>query len=224
MEPLFFGLKEVREMAFEVKETVLNGLKKQGHLPLGFYPTFLKEDEPASGFDLGVAPPRYSQGYQGVRNRIGMLVETHSWKDYATRVKATRDAVENTILIVAEKGKEWRKQIERLDAQVSSQVGQEIGLAFINSEQKKEEISFLGYQYRREDSSVSGGTKITYFPNQPEIWKVPLYTEVIPKVSERIPEGYIVPKAFQSIVVPKLQAHGIQFREIEDQVGTKEAG
>jgi len=222
MEPLFYGLKETREMALEIKEMVLNGLKTEGHLPLGFYPSFLKEDEPSSGFDLGVAPPRYSQGYLGVRNRVGMLVETHSWKDYATRVKAARNVVENTLLIIAEKGKQWRKQIEILDGQVSSQVGQEMGLAFKNSEKKKEEISFLGYHYQREDSAVSGTTKITYFSNQPEVWKVPLYTEVIPEISERIPEGYIVPKSFQSIVIPKLQAHGIQFREIEDQVGIKE--
>ena len=33
-----------------------------------------------SGFEDGVSPPRFSSGYFLLRNRFGMLVETHSWK------------------------------------------------------------------------------------------------------------------------------------------------
>src|SRR5262249_31656785 len=60
------------------------------HLPIGpFYPAFAADDDPASGFALGEAPPRFSQVYAGVRGDIGMLVETHSWKPYAERATST---------------------------------------------------------------------------------------------------------------------------------------
>ena len=36
------------------------------------------------------------------RNRFGMLVETHSWKDYPTRVRITRNAQPLTVHITVE--------------------------------------------------------------------------------------------------------------------------
>ena len=45
--------------------------------------------EPFGGFADGVPSPRFSNGYAPLRNRFGMLVETHSWKDYPTRVRIT---------------------------------------------------------------------------------------------------------------------------------------
>ena len=68
-------------------------LAQQGSLPLPFYPSFVENDNPASGFEHGVAQPRFSQSYFSQRNRLGMLVETHSWKDYPTRVRITRNTV-----------------------------------------------------------------------------------------------------------------------------------
>lgn len=219
-EPLFRGASEVKAIASELQDTVLAALKTQGHLPLGFYPSFRKDDDPESGIALGVSPPRYFQGYWALKNRIAILVETHSWKDYSTRVKATRDTLENVILHLAKKGKDWRSVVDRLDENAMQKVGQSEGLRFDNTDKSKQ-IEFLGYKYQREDSDVSGETKITYFPNQPEVWKVPLFEEVVPKVSSKIPEGYLIPKAFASIVVPKLKIHGLKFKEISDDVGFK---
>jgi len=222
-EPSFQGPPELREAAKEVEASLLASLKAQGHLPLGFYPAFKKPDNPASGVSLYVSPPRYSQGYLAIRNRMGILVETHSWKDYAARVKATRDILEDVIILAAQKGSQWRKLINEVDSRFSNSVGQTVNLSF-EATDKHQEIEFLGYKYSREESEVSGGMVPTYFPNQPEVWKIPLYSELVPKVSANIPEGYVVPKPFASIVVPKLKAHGIKYTEISDDVGDKELG
>ena len=56
-----------------------------------FYPSFREDDDPASGFATGEPPPRFSQAYCAARNRFGVLVETHSWRTYAERVRATHD-------------------------------------------------------------------------------------------------------------------------------------
>ena len=74
----------------QLRDGTLDRLRRQGSLPLPFYPSFDVEDDPMSGFTDGVSPPRYSSGYFVQRNRFGVLVETHSWKDYATRVRITR--------------------------------------------------------------------------------------------------------------------------------------
>ena len=221
MEPLFRGASELRFAARELQEGTLRLLKDQSHLPLGFYPAFRKEDDPKSGIAVGVTPPRFFQGYLALRNRIAILVETHSWKDYATRVKATRDTLEDVVLLTAQKGREWRKIADELDTKATDQVGQTEGLRFENTD-KYQEIEFLGYKYQHEDSEVSGGRKITYFTNQPEVWKIPLYDEVIPKFSTKIPEGYLIPKAFASTVIHKLKIHNIKFKEITDDVGAKQ--
>ncbi len=68
---------------------MLADLNRKGSLALPFYPSFIEYDNPASGFADSVSPPRFSTGYFQLRNRFGVLVETHSWKTYPVRVKAT---------------------------------------------------------------------------------------------------------------------------------------
>ncbi|HEV7714127.1 MAG TPA: M14 family metallopeptidase, partial [Steroidobacteraceae bacterium] len=68
-------------------------LTAQGSMPLDFYPSFNVSDDPASGFAVSLYPARFSTGYWALRNRFSMLVETHSWKDYPTRVRVTHNTI-----------------------------------------------------------------------------------------------------------------------------------
>ena len=61
-------------------------------------------------------PPRASRsgraaallaGYWAARNRIGVLVETHSWKDYPTRVRITRNTIVAMMEMAARDGRKW---------------------------------------------------------------------------------------------------------------------
>src|SRR5690606_41387487 len=78
-----------------------------GSLPLPFCPSFVRYDNPASGFEDGVSPPRFSHGYMPYRNRFGTLVETHSWKEYPERVQATRNTILAVLDLVAANGARW---------------------------------------------------------------------------------------------------------------------
>ena len=51
------------------------------------------QEQPAAPRPAPVPPPRFSHGYFLLRNRIAMLVETHSWKEYPVRVRITRNTV-----------------------------------------------------------------------------------------------------------------------------------
>ena len=86
------------ESGRELRDELIDKLAAQGSLPLPFYPDLAKTDDPASGFLLTVYSPRFSTGYFPQRNRFTILVETHSWKDYAQRIQVTC----NTIVGLAE--------------------------------------------------------------------------------------------------------------------------
>ena len=116
MEPLLLGAPELRPLGERAHQAVMDELTAGGHLPLPFYPWFLKQDDPSSGFALGVPPPRLSNGYWFLRNRFVVLVETHSWKDYPARVKATRDVVQAYLRLAAENGTAWLAAARAADA------------------------------------------------------------------------------------------------------------
>src|SRR5690606_16257032 len=63
IEPLHAGDDALRAAGQRMSRDMLDALKQQGSLPLPFYPSFVKYDDPASDFEDGVAPPRFSHGY-----------------------------------------------------------------------------------------------------------------------------------------------------------------
>ena len=75
-----------------------------------------RTDDPASGFLLTVYSPRFSTGYFPQRNRFTVLVETHSWKDYATRVRVTRNTIVALAELLAAHGAAWRELALQADA------------------------------------------------------------------------------------------------------------
>jgi hypothetical protein len=82
VEPKFAGDADLQAIGRKFQNGVLEDLRQGGSLPLPYYPSFIENDNPASGFADGVSTPRFSTGYFLLRNRFGVLVETHSWKTY----------------------------------------------------------------------------------------------------------------------------------------------
>ena len=78
------------------------------------------QDDPSSGFEDGVALPRFSSGYFWLRNRLGMLVETHSWKEYPVRVRITRNTVVSVLEQLAAHGSDWLRMAQQADANAVS--------------------------------------------------------------------------------------------------------
>jgi hypothetical protein len=87
-----------------LSDALLARLATDGHLPLDFYPSFVDDGNPESGFARGVPPIRFGNGYWAARNRFGILLETHSWRPYAQRVKATADFLRALLGLAAERG------------------------------------------------------------------------------------------------------------------------
>jgi hypothetical protein len=204
-----FGSGDLHK-AGKVYETLLmEKMKTRGRLALPFYPSFEEDDKPSTGFSRSVSPPRFANGYWFARNRIGVLVESHSWKNYATRVKTHYDTVLSSLEIAQEKGSQWVEIAKNLDKE--SLAGKKVDVAFKRTEKSKI-IEFPGYKYSITKSKISGGDVIRYHTDQPEVWKIPFREELLPSVSVMAPEqGYFIPASEMDAIRKKLDVHGIKY-------------
>lgn len=215
VEPVNAGDEALRGAGRLLRDGTIERLAKQGSLPLPFYPSFVESDNPASGFVDGVSPPRFSTGYFHLRNRLAMLVETHSWKDYPTRVRTTRNTVVAVMELMAKHGRDWRALADAADARAANLAGATVPLAWTATD-KARTIDFRGYAYTRTPSEVSGALMTRYDDRTPQVWKVPLRDEIVPSLQVAAPKGgYLVSPAYAEIVAAKLRQHGIVFTRID---------
>jgi hypothetical protein len=223
-EPINQGDAELYPAARLLRDALIERLAAQGSLPLPFYPDLAVQDDPASGFLLTVYSPRFSTGYFPQRNRFTVLVETHSWKDYATRVRVTRNTIVALAELLAAHGPAWQGAAVRADAAAARLGGTEVVLDYSSGwregasghrtdaggAQGEATIEFPGYAYTRELSPISGEPVTVYDPQTPQVWRVPFRDRVLPSLSVRAPlGGYLVPRAWAAAVGGRLAAHGI---------------
>jgi hypothetical protein len=222
LEPQKAGPEPLRALSARLLQELFPALEAQGHLPIPFYPSFIKEDEPLSGFAEGIGPPRFSQHYWAANHRFGMLVETHSWRPYPQRVKSTRNIMEGVLRFVAGNSAAMMGAVKAVDTAAEKGQTQQVTLAFENTE-KSRVIDFRGYAFSHEPSPISGQKVVRYDETKPQVWKVPLFDEVRPKLTVPLPKGgYLVSGAHAGWVAPKLRAHGLRFQRLDKPVPSLE--
>jgi hypothetical protein len=198
----------LRDVARRTRDELMKKLTARGHLPLDFYPAFERDDDPASGFSVGASPPRLSNPYWGARGRLGMLVETHSWRTYQERVRATRDVLEATLEIATRDAASWAAAVRAGDEAAQRVAGQDVVLAYDNGDEKRT-LDFLGYAYARTPSPISGKLRVVYDEKKPAVWRIPLVTSVKPVVVVKAPgAGWLVPPGWADAIGAKLALHG----------------
>jgi hypothetical protein len=208
--PTLAGDAELARAGGQLRDRLLAKLREQGSLPLDFYPQFVKPEDPASGFAVHLSVPRFSQQYWALHNRIGLLVETHSWKDYLTRVRITRNTIVEALAATAHHAQAWTAYTKAADQRGSQLAGTKVPLHYANDEHSVT-IDFKGYAYTRVPSAISGGLVTRYDDKKPEIWRVPLLDRVKPVLELAAPRGgYIVPAAHAAWLRAKLELHGIR--------------
>jgi hypothetical protein len=212
VEPLNAGDLELQRIGREWRDGVIADLAEAGSMPLAFYPSFAVYDDPTSGFVDTVSQPRFSMGYFWLRNRLSMLVETHSWRTYPERVLSTRNTVISAVERIAANGEEWLRAARAADARASQPMDVPMPLTFAATDDTRI-IDFRGYEYTRTMSEVSGALMTRYDETKPQIWKVPLRDVVKPVLTVPPPgAGYIVPAEYAGFVGSMLKQHGVSFR------------
>ncbi len=212
VEPVHGGDVGLRKAGLALRTSVIDALARQGSLPLPYYPSFVVSDDPTSGFEDGVPPPRFSHGYFLLRNRIAMLVETHSWKEYPVRVGITRNTVVSVLEQVAAQGQDWLAATRQADVSAARIAGQPEPLTYAAAPTART-VDFRGYAYTRTKSDVSGALMTRYDETTPQVWKVPLKDDIRPALVINAPGGgYLVPAAHAAWVAERLKVHGIDYR------------
>lgn len=213
--PTLAGDAQLMRSGVALRDELMHKAAAQGSLPLDFYPSLMREDDPQSGFAVGVSPIRFSQEYWAARNRLGVLVETHSWKDYPTRVRITRNSIIGMMELAGAHADEWLKTAHAADERAAQIGGSTVALAFGNTDHTTM-IDFRGYEYTREPSAISGALMTHYNSKKPQIWHIPLKDQVQPVISVTAPKGgYIVPAAYAQWMLKKLSLHGIEARKLD---------
>ena len=230
VEPLNQGDATLRVSGRQMRDALIVRLTEVGFQALDFYPDLASTDDPASGFALTVYSPRFSTGYFPQRNRFTVLVETHSWKDYAHRVRVMHDTITGLAELIGVHGRNWLELAHQADQAAMKLGGAEMPLDFTSSWREPARaggttpdrdvsearvIEFRGYAYTRVPSPISGGLVTTYDPKTPQIWRVPLRDQVNVAISATVPlGGYVVPVAFAADIAPRLDAHGVAFSRL----------
>ncbi len=232
VEPINQGDPELRSAGIRLRDELIDGLSRQGSLPLPFYPDLFETDNPESGFVLTVYSPRFSTGYFPQRNRFTVLVETHSWKPYARRVRVMRNAIVGLAELAAVHGTTWLAQSKVADAAARSLGGSALTLDYLSSWREParagkaagtaaagdlEYIDFRGYAYTRSTSDISGDRVTVYDSSTPQIWRVPYRSGIEPALIARLPRsGYLIPHAYAEEIGARLERHGIRVSSIPD--------
>lgn len=214
VEPVYGGDEILRESGLAFREAVIEDLKTLGHDPKHFYIEFAETDHPESGFVHEMYNPRFSTGYFPLRNRINMLVETHSWKEYPVRVNIMRNTIVSTLEQVTAHGADWLVAAKEADKRSMELGGKPVALTYSTTDESRQ-IEFAGYEYTVSDSEISGSRMIEYHEDKPQVWTVPLRDTIVPGVTQVAPTGgYVVPASYSEMVKSKLEAHDIAYTVI----------
>jgi hypothetical protein len=173
--------------------------------------------EVTGGIATFIATPRFATGYTPLRNRIGLLIETHSWKPYRSRVRGTYDVLRYTIEEIAATRSSLFDVNKKADAETvergkSYDPSRRFPLV-LDVADRSTPIAFKGLEYKIEDSAISGGKMIVY-GTKPLNITIPRFDEGRVVTSVAPPLYYIVPPEWKD-VINVLKMHGIKFETIK---------
>jgi hypothetical protein len=192
------------------------GMVKSGQ-PMFPYVEFRNWHDPQSGLEMGVAPPMLSQGYTGERNRPGLLIETHMLKPYDQRVSATYECLLISLQILNKNGADLISRIKKADEFVSSPEFRktEFPLQYETMKTDSSLVDFLGITYQQKKSELTGGNWFDY-GTQKTTFHIPFFNKVRPTVTVKLPQAYIIPVEWKT-VIDRMELHGAKIiRLIKD--------
>lgn len=162
--------------------------------------------------------PRFSTGYAPLRNRPGILIETHMLKQYQPRVQGTYDLLRFAL-------EEINRNPKRLLDAGRHADDETIGAGAKFDENRQYPLTFTltdetvpyrlkALEYHTELSDVSGAQRVIFGTEPLEI-TVPMYRDFQPRTTTAPPLFYIVPPQWQA-VIDVLAAHGLKMHHLTE--------
>ncbi len=195
---------------------VLPALRKDGHLPINYFNLVDSKDLTKGIRSGGGLTPRFSTGYVSIRNRPSVLVETHMLKPYRTRVISTYNIMLHTLKLLNDQPQALREANARADQEASAlaKLGDD-HLVSLTVKQSDDTMTydFLGFDFQRSQSDISGDIRITYDNTKPKTFHIPWSNQTQPDKQVSVPRAYMIPQEWtQAIDLAKL--HGLRLRQL----------
>lgn len=180
------------------------------------YISFRRWIDPESGLNTYVSDPKLSTGYAAIRNRPGLLVETHMLKDYKSRVEATYQMLLASFDAVYHDNSQLRTLNKAADEYAQSKEfrARPFPLKFKTTESYRE-VEFLGKEMIKVKSDVSGIT-YTAYGDKNVMHTMKLYDEIVADRVVSLPDYYILAPEWTE-VTHRLDLHGINYQVLEEQ-------
>lgn len=180
------------------------------------YLEFRDNRELQKGIDSFIGPPRFSTGYTPIRNRPGILIETHMLKDYRSRVRGTYDLLRFTLEEVNRDPQSLQRAVRQADEETIAEgktydPSRMYPLQFELTD-KSTPFHLKGIESRTEVSDVSGAVRVI-FGTKPVELTVPLYDEARATAQASMPLYYIVPPQWRD-VINVLATHGLKLQRL----------
>ncbi len=199
--------------AFEGR--VLSRLTEMGHLPAPYLS--FRGPTPDTGIEFGAIGARFSTGYAPLQARAALLVETHMLKPYGSRVKTTYDLLVAVLEELHAHPRALMQSVADAEAQAVAR-GAERDPAkreFVLSSKttnKSVLFPFKGVVTKWEASDITGAL-VPRYSSAPLDTLVPLYRDIEPVLTVRLPVGYLIPQEWTT-ALDKLDIHGIGYRRL----------
>ncbi|MFQ5512639.1 MAG: M14 family metallopeptidase, partial [Candidatus Krumholzibacteriia bacterium] len=177
------------------------------------YISLLQWPDPKGGMKSGVASPRFSTGYTAIHNRPGLLIETHMLKDYKTRVAGTYELLKNSVELLNREYAGLKKAIAEAERYTASPEFRREPFALdYEPDSNGVDIDFKGFEYTSRKSDLTGGRWLE-FTGEPETFRIKWLNKQVPSVVADLPEAYIVPAEWQT-VIERLELLGVEFERL----------
>lgn len=204
----------------EHMDDVVDAVEEKGY-PSGPY-VWLKDGlDPSQGFYTTLRAPRFVSSYVALHNRPSILVETHSYKPFETRVRANREFLVELIRAVGEHAKQLMEAEEEADAQVTALGAPDAGASDVvltwEVVEPPDRYTWPVYAHHLETSVVTGEPILLYERGEESPVEVPWYHRVKPGKTVSRPRGYLVLPGWPQID-ERLAVHGLEVQVLTQPV------
>jgi len=195
---------------------ILPAMESKG-LPMFPYVEFRRWHDPRSGLYNWISPAFLSQGYTIVRNRPGLLIETHMLKDYKTRVTGTYELLLETVKFINKNSQKLTLLVSEADRFTASAEFRRdsFPVSFIASKDSTI-IPFKGKKYEMVVSDLTGGYWFKY-SKEDTTFQIPYFDKFNVEHKIKIPEAYIIPVEWTDII-ERVKLHGVKTTTLKNDV------
>ncbi|MDO4228242.1 MAG: M14 family metallopeptidase [Capnocytophaga sp.] len=179
---------------------------------LAQYVTVWNEPPDAQGYSNKMDTPRFSTGYADLWNCMSILIETHMLKPYKQRVEANYEMMKSLLEIL-------NSDAQKIKHLISKQLEEDLAkteypIQWKLDSTKVTAITFYGYKADTLLSEVTGLPRLRYDRGQPYVKEIPFYNSFTVKKSVKVPQAYIIPKAWKE-VINLLKINKVEMKEVE---------